>query len=83
MALSSGINQFSGVKPFDGSGYANWEFRVSLILEQNSVLYVTKQDPPAEADARYARLLEVQALLSWLFSRGLHQTCGSGKRRTD
>lgn len=38
------------VKPFDGNGFSNWEFRIQLLLEQQNVLEVTKSLPPADAD---------------------------------
>ena len=37
------------VKPFDGEGFSNWEFRVTLLLEQASVNQVLKQEPPDDA----------------------------------
>lgn len=36
------------VKPFDGSGYSNWEFRVKLVLEQAGVLEILETDPPQD-----------------------------------
>lgn len=47
-AISS--NQILNVKPFDGIGFSNWEFRVKLILEQAGVLEVLDTVPPANAD---------------------------------
>ncbi|CAF4936018.1 unnamed protein product [Pieris macdunnoughi] len=38
-----------GVKPFDGQNFANWFFRIKLVLEQNEVLYVITENPPADA----------------------------------
>lgn len=50
MATGFGNNQYS-VKPFDGSSFSNWEFRIKLLLEQNEVLGTLTQNPPAEAEA--------------------------------
>lgn len=37
------------IKPFDGTGFSNWEFRVKLALEQANVLEVIENDPPIDA----------------------------------
>ncbi|KAK9687980.1 hypothetical protein QE152_g35871 [Popillia japonica] len=36
-----------GVKPFDGNGFGNFEFRVKMLLENNEVLKVISEDPPS------------------------------------
>lgn len=41
------MHQYVNIKPFDGTGFSNWEFRVRLILEQNGVLDVISTTPPA------------------------------------
>lgn len=38
----------NSIKPFDGHGYSNWEFRIKLILEQNEVLNVIEMEPPED-----------------------------------
>lgn len=35
------------VKPFDGTSFSNWEFRVALLLEQQGVKNVITEDPPS------------------------------------
>lgn len=40
------------IKPFDGDGFSNWEFRVRLILEQNSVVEVIDSDISTSTDAK-------------------------------
>lgn len=49
-ASMSGSSVQIGIKPFDGIGFSNWEFRISLLLEQNSVLHVLTEDPPVAAE---------------------------------
>lgn len=44
------LNNFA-VKPFDGSSYSNWEFRVRLLLEQQDVLEVLTEPKPPETEA--------------------------------
>lgn len=34
------------VKPFDGTSFSNWEFRIKLLLEQQGVLNVLTETPP-------------------------------------
>lgn len=41
------------VKPFDGSGFANWEFRIKLLLEQQGVLEVLTTPMPASSDPEH------------------------------
>ncbi|KAF6209149.1 hypothetical protein GE061_014893 [Apolygus lucorum] len=41
--------QPAGIKPFDGTGYSNWEFRVRLLLEQNGVERTITDDKPTDA----------------------------------
>lgn len=53
MATGFGNHQYS-VKPFDGSGFSNWEFRIKLLLEQNEVLETLTENPPEEAVALMA-----------------------------
>lgn len=36
------------VKPFDGTGYSNWEFRIKMLLEHHDVLEVLEQDAPTD-----------------------------------
>lgn len=36
------------VKPFDGTSFSNWEFRIKLLLEQQGVLKVISEDPPTD-----------------------------------
>ncbi|KAG5881370.1 hypothetical protein JTB14_005197 [Gonioctena quinquepunctata] len=48
MAASTN-NQLLNLKPFNGTGFSNWEFRVKLILEQADVLNVLEIDPPTNA----------------------------------
>lgn len=38
----------NNIKPFDGKGYSNWEFRIKLLLEHHSVLETISTDPPDE-----------------------------------
>ena len=38
----------NSIKPFDGSGYSNWEFRVKLLLEHHGVLEVLSQTVPTD-----------------------------------
>lgn len=40
--------QLINVKPFDGNGYSNWEYRVKLMLEQKEVVDVISTEPPTE-----------------------------------
>lgn len=44
------------VKPFDGNGFSNWEFRLKLLLEHYDVLDVLTQEPPTEDEIRLASL---------------------------
>jgi len=37
-----------GIKPFDGTNFSNWSFRIKLFLEQNHVLSVLDQEPPSD-----------------------------------
>lgn len=46
----SNNQQIYNVKPFDGSGFSNWEFRMKLILEQAKVLSVLIDVPPTGAE---------------------------------
>ena len=44
------------VKPFDGSNFGNWEFRVKLLLEHHDVLNVISEDPPTgDAEAAWKK----------------------------
>ena len=36
------------VKPFDGTNFSNWEFRIKLLLEHHGVDKALEQDPPTE-----------------------------------
>lgn len=45
MATASAI---VSVKPFDGAGFSNWEFRVKLLLEHYEVLDVLDMEMPTE-----------------------------------
>jgi len=36
------------IKPFNGTGFSHWEFRVKLILEQSNVFNVLNQEPPTD-----------------------------------
>lgn len=38
------------VKPFDGNGFGNWQFRIQLLLEQNDVLQVLTEVAPTESN---------------------------------
>lgn len=38
------------VKPFDGTSFSNWEFRVTLLLEQQGVKNVITEDPPSSTE---------------------------------
>lgn len=44
----AGNQQLFNVKPFEGSGFSNWNFRVKLLLEHYGVLGVVSQDPPTD-----------------------------------
>lgn len=46
--MAASISQVANVKPFDGNGYSNWEFRVKLCLEQHGVLEVIETEPPQD-----------------------------------
>ena len=63
MAVSglSGTPQYY-IKPFDGTNYPNWEFRMKLLLEQNGVLLVLTESPPEDVEAlNKFRKLDVKA----------------------
>lgn len=42
------------IKPFDGNGYSNWEFRVKLLLEHHDVLEILSMDPPTPGSGKMA-----------------------------
>lgn len=46
--MAGSQHQQFNVKPFDGNGYSNWEFRIKLLLEQANVLEVLSSNPPEE-----------------------------------
>lgn len=41
--------QVANLKPFDGSNFSNWEFRLKIFLEQNGTLEVLEQSLPTDA----------------------------------
>lgn len=47
MASSVGNVQLT-VKPFNGTSFSNWEFRMKLLLEQYEVLEVVNMEPPTD-----------------------------------
>lgn len=69
-AIFQGQGSSVNVKPFDGTSFSNWEFRVKLILEQKGVLEVLNKSPPTnegelrefEKDDVKARNIIVQCL---------------------
>lgn len=42
-------SQILNLKPFDDTGFSNWQFRVKLVLEQPNVLKVLEPDLPSDA----------------------------------
>lgn len=47
--MAAGNNSLmQSIKPFNGTGFSNWEFRVKLLLEQSNVLNVLNQEPPTD-----------------------------------
>lgn len=43
---------FPQIKPFDSSGFSNWEFLVKLLSEQSTVLSVISGNGPVQGDKR-------------------------------
>nr|CAD7460230.1 unnamed protein product [Timema tahoe] len=53
MAVASVSYTHPGLKPFDGSGFENWLYRLERLLERNAVLEMLSVDPPdVLADSR-------------------------------
>uniref|UniRef100_A0A0A9XL71 Copia protein n=1 Tax=Lygus hesperus TaxID=30085 RepID=A0A0A9XL71_LYGHE len=44
--------QLAGIKPFDGTNYSNWEYRVRLLLEQAGVLEAITEEVPKDDKSR-------------------------------
>lgn len=48
--MASAANVLLGIKPFDGNNFANWSFRMKLVLEQNGVAHVLTEAPEPPTD---------------------------------
>lgn len=45
--LQGGSGVLGTVKPFDGTSFSNWEFRLKLLLEKEGVLEMLTENPPS------------------------------------
>lgn len=48
--MASLTSQILNIKPFDGNGFDNWEFRLKLLLDQHDVLIAVTNNMPSETD---------------------------------
>lgn len=44
----SSLSSQTILKPFEGVGFGNWEFRIKLLLEHHDVLNVISEEPPTD-----------------------------------
>ncbi|KAF2901950.1 hypothetical protein ILUMI_04244 [Ignelater luminosus] len=59
----------TNLKPFDGTDFSNWEFKLKLVLEQNNVLEVLSSDPPEGDDKEKYDGKDIKArniMVQWL-----------------
>jgi hypothetical protein len=49
------------IKPFDGSGYIYWKYRIKIALEQHSVLDALSTDPPKDDTLANFKMVDVKA----------------------
>ena len=57
MAVSG--SSVASVKPFEGDGFGNWDFRVRLLLEHYNVVEMLEEDPPTDTTLLTAKLENV------------------------
>lgn len=57
--------QVANLKPFDGNGFSNWEFRLKLVLEQNDLLN-TLEEVSEEEDFRKKDRKARNIIVQWL-----------------
>ncbi|KAK4880398.1 hypothetical protein RN001_008544 [Aquatica leii] len=67
--MATGTQQLINIKPFDGLGYSNWEFRIKL-LEEANVLKVILKNPPRGTTERSAfkqqDVKSISIIVQWL-----------------
>lgn len=72
--LQGGSGVLGTVKPFDGTGFSNWEFRLRLLLEKEGVLDMLTENPPdstaTQEEKEKFRKADVKArnLIVWCLS---------------
>lgn len=72
--LQGGSSVLGTVKPFEGTGFSNWEFRLRLLLEKEGVLEMITEDPPdstatAEQKEKFKKAdVKARNLIVWCLS---------------